>query len=123
VLQALSGSSSGLSFPCPFHRCALLSVRWRRPVGAAELALQRTGPVAARTWRGGALAAGPTVGLSPSVQASGVLQRIVDQEAFGPGRGQQRRIGCHKQGRRHPPLVHQASHRQRAGQLHGIIGS
>jgi hypothetical protein len=29
---------------------------------------------------------------------SGILQRIVDREALGLGRGQQRRIGGHKQG-------------------------
>ena len=29
---------------------------------------------------------------------SGMLQRIVDREAFGLGRGQQCRIGGHKQG-------------------------
>jgi len=108
---------------------------------AADLAVQRTVPAGARAWPSAArLGAGvgaqgtaaehtlgPVLqgrpgGVVPQAQASGVLQRVVDQEAFGPGRSEQRRIGSHKQGWWHPAPVHPAPYRQRAGQLHGIVG-
>ncbi len=55
-------------------------------------------------------------------QGSGVPQRIINGESFGPRRHQQRVIRRDKQGWRHPPLVHQALHHQGAGELDGVVG-
>jgi hypothetical protein len=81
---------------------------------------QRRGTVPKRERRPGPATGGQH--MARSAQGSGMLERIVDGEAFGSGRCQQRVIGRDKQGWWHPPLVQQALHRQGAGQLHGVIG-
>ena len=78
-----------------------------------------------RRWSRACFYFGQVMGCPPLArlrQGSGVQQRIVDGEAFGSRRHQQRVIGSDKQGWRHPPLVQQALHRQGAGQLDRVIG-